>query len=60
MICRIALLTLALALTACAASSPKPQPIPAVATQRQCPSFPKAPSDLLKPPTIVDFLSTNG
>jgi hypothetical protein len=54
---RHALLLLALSLTACAERLQEPKPIPAVPEQRQCPAFPLAPADLLKPPVKTDFLS---
>jgi len=47
---------LLLLLTGCGAA-PRPQPIPAIAEQRQCPSYPLPPTDLLKPPIRTDFLN---
>ena len=52
-----ALLPLVLLLNACAAKVQPPQPIAAVAEQRQCPSYPLPPTDLLKPPVKTDFLN---
>jgi hypothetical protein len=54
---RAALPLLALALTSCASKPRPPQPIAAVAEQRQCPAFPLPPSELLKPPVKINFLS---
>ena len=56
MISKAALLLPALLLGACAAKPQAPQPIPALAEQRQCPAYPLAPAELLKPPVKTDFL----
>jgi hypothetical protein len=52
-----ALAPLALLLSACASRPQAPQPIPALAEQRQCPTYPLPPADLLRPPVKTDFLT---
>lgn len=56
---KAALPLLALLPSACAETRP-PQPIPAVAEQRQCPSYPLPPKELLKAPVKTDFLNPTG
>ena len=51
-----ALPMLALTLSSCASTPEAPQPIPVVAETRQCPAYPLAPADLIKPPIKTDFL----
>ena len=57
---KAALPLLALLPSACAGTTKPPQPIPAVAEQRQCPTYPLPPEELLKPPVKTDFLTPTG
>lgn len=55
---KAALPLLALLASACAGTK-APQPIPAVAEQRRCPAYPLPPTELLKAPATIDFLTRN-
>ena len=51
---------LAFALSACASKPIEVQPIAALAEERQCPSYPLPPAELIKLPARTDFLTPTG